>query len=780
MKKLVVSSLLLLAVSCYAGFTDTDRTIGLWHFNYAAAPVLQDDNINTPNRNNDLVIYGCAPAQGLTDDAMLFAATTDYVNSRTAGGSYLTPWKGFDMGLTSVKIEARFRVDVKAGTHWLVDLGEWNGPTIYTDNSAVKFYYKLNDGTSNTLAVYGVPNPASNPTDNPWITVTAVVNPYTKTASLLVEGIATDPASGLSAVTLAAGQALNTENWEIEIGGDNTYGGSPTANRHFFGVIDELKISTFDDFTSWGVDYSKPLQDDKYTQMLYHMEEFVNSTYIEDDDSANPGRNADIQTLFCNVVPGKDGLGNALDFNGNNSVAIAGGVTGTDWWNFPWKAHPSVKIEAWFNVETKAGDHFIAQIGNWTATLFTSNTALIFSYKMDNGVSQSLTVYAVPNVIVGTAQWVHAVAEFNHFTGKASLKVQSPIAMNPASGYVENDVAGRILMPEFAKVEIGQDANGTSRKLDGQIDELRISVLPETVYDPHGWQEVYQDNKGTQALWHFDEEIIVGSNRTTPDDDSFASRDNDLTLYDGDNIAGTLDGPQFITNDPNRTTAYLFDGVNDYMKASTIDFDPQNFRVEAWVKFNGAGSGTYPIVWQQGSYLLMIESGKIYWVVAIGDGSQGLKGVTYDYAAYNDGKWHHIAGTFLRGWLKIHIDGKFAYATNLSTTSASVATGGDIYVGKFVNTSGEHFWDGLIDEVRISQAYPAYGCGSWGYLPGDFTQDCVVNTDDLVKLAAMWLQSTETFDLTKDGYVDYNDYSVMSEGWLECTDPLGTDCQNLN
>jgi hypothetical protein len=776
MKNIVLSIVLTLTLSVFAVFEDGDNVIGLWHMDYGDGQILQDDNSVNTNRNTDLYIYGCSSTVGISGEAILLSSPSDYINSLSPGGTYSTPWQGTTMNLTSIKIEAVFRVDQKDGLHWIANFGAWEGPILYTDGSAVKFYYKLNDGSTNTLAVYGVPNANPDPSLNSWITATAIVNPFTGIASLKVEGVPTDPVTGEVTAALSAGQKLNSGNWQLEIGGDGTFGGSPNASRAFVGAIDEFKVSTFDEIGEWSIDYTQPLEDNKYVKMLYHMDEFINSTYIADDDSMNPGRDAEVQTLLCNIVPGMDGLDNALDFNGSNSVAIAGGVSGSDWWNFPWKAYPSVKIEGWFNIETKPGDHWLVQVGNWVATVYTSNTAVKFSYKMNDGSIQTLQVYAVPNPEAGVQKWVHVVAEFNHFLGKASLQVDAPIATSPASGYVESDVSGMTLAQEFSKVEIGSDNNGTSRQLDGQIDEVRISVPSDSAYDPYGWQTIYDDTKSTQGLWHFDEEV-TGAEITTPDDDSYLSRGNDLVLYEGDMIAVNSEGPVFIDNDPNRAAVYLFDGVNDNMKGSNLDFDVSNFRVEAWVKFDGTSSGTYPILWQDGSFLLMIENGSVYWVVAIGDGSAGLKGALFDYSDYDDGKWHHIAGDFFNGMLKIYVDGEFVYANSMSSLGTAVAnTGGNIYVGKFVNNDGPHFWDGMIDEVRVSAAYPEYGCGSWGYLPADFNNDCLVGIDDLKLLSQYWLLSNESIDLTKDQFIDYEDYSILSDDWLECSDPEGAGC----
>lgn len=755
--KTILLTLILSVAWGFGAFIDDEYTIGLWHMDYGDGVILADANTE---RSNNLQIYGCSSTASPTGNAIHFENyQTDYINSNV-DGSLTTPWKGLDNDLESIKIETSFRVDQKK-TGWLVGLGGWDGAALYVDGSAVKFFYKLNDGTSNTLTVWGVPDTNENPTENTWLTATAIVNPYTGVASVEIDGWVND----IATANLTTGQTLAVGNFQLEIGGQNTYGGNPHSSRGFVGAIDNVKVSTFDTI-EWQIDYNKPLNDNKYTKLLLHMEEFVESTWIADDDSANPGRDANLQTIFCELVESRNGLGKAINFNGTSSFSQVGGFTGTDWRNFPWKAYPSIKIETWVYVK-KSGTQWIAQVGDWTATLFAEGSSIRFNYKMDNEVNEQLLVW----VVVDSPKWLHIVAEFNHFTGKASLKVTGD-----ASAYAENDVSGRMLYQGFGRVKVGADANGTTRQLEGLVDELRISVPQNSSYETNNWMTIYEDSQDTKGLWHFDEELIDESTRTTPDDDSFAgNRDNPLVLYDGDTIAAANTGPEFITNDPNRTTAYLFDGISANMKASGVNFSPSNLRVEAWVKFNGLSTGTYPIIWQENSFLLMIEDGDVYWV---GFDKGGFK---ISYAPYDDSKWHHLAGEYLNGVFKLFIDGKYVYANSERAKGIELDNpGGDLYVGKFVNVGGDHFWNGMIDEVRISQAYPEFGCGSWGYLPADINKDCIVDINDLVLFSASWLQDSELIDLTKDEFVNNDDYSILADTWLECTDPDGSDCINLH
>lgn len=53
----------------------------------------------------------------------------------------------------------------------------------------------------------------------------------------------------------------------------------------------------------------------------------------------------------------------------------------------------------------------------------------------------------------------------------------------------------------------------------------------------------------------------------------------------------------------------------------------------------------------------------------------------------------------------------------------------------------------------------------------DFNGDYIVNFDDFVLFANLWLTSSTTYDLTGDGFVDFSDLSVFADNWLAITSP---------
>ena len=62
-------------------------------------------------------------------------------------------------------------------------------------------------------------------------------------------------------------------------------------------------------------------------------------------------------------------------------------------------------------------------------------------------------------------------------------------------------------------------------------------------------------------------------------------------------------------------------------------------------------------------------------------------------------------------------------------------------------------------------------CGGFGYLPEDLNCDCYVDFLDFAMLANHWLEENPAYkyDLFEDGVVDEYDLMVFAEGWLDCS-----------
>jgi hypothetical protein len=172
-------------------------------------------------------------------------------------------------------------------------------------------------------------------------------------------------------------------------------------------------------------------------------------------------------------------------------------------------------------------------------------------------------------------------------------------------------------------------------------------------------------------------------------------------------------------NKPNR--AFSFDGIDDYIEyGSDLGFEINNeITISTWVKWTSLGG---PIVtkWKT-------ESG---W-----RGSWSLTGT--QFAITNNGwdgfsaninnslttdTYYHIAGTYLKGQIKIFINGiesgTGSGQGSIFTSDAKIRIGGNHW---YVNGWRESYLNGIIDDVRIysralsiEEIQTLYYEGGWG------------------------------------------------------------------
>ena len=93
--------------------------------------------------------------------------------------------------------------------------------------------------------------------------------------------------------------------------------------------------------------------------------------------------------------------------------------------------------------------------------------------------------------------------------------------------------------------------------------------------------------------------------------------------------------------------------------------------------------------------------------------------------------------------------------------------------------SGDTNYNGVyVDDVGVR--IKENDCGGWGYLQGDFNHDCKVDFSDYAIMAEKWLESTiwgeVSGDTNGDFYVDSADLDMLAEQWLECTTPGKAGC----
>ncbi len=190
----------------------------------------------------------------------------------------------------------------------------------------------------------------------------------------------------------------------------------------------------------------------------------------------------------------------------------------------------------------------------------------------------------------------------------------------------------------------------------------------------------------TAALWHCD----------NPPDTTTIIYDSTTAHHDG-SLKGTGE-PAWSTAGEHKE-ALNFDGVDDYVNCGSINM-ASAFTLETWIRPDTANTDA-AVIYNDNSYRLYLNSanqlvGSIY--------SSGWLDVTSKNTVTRDGNtWTYVALAYSQSLQKLtlFINGAIAAAASYSS---AVNPGTNVFLGR-VSASGGYPFDGLIDEVRISNVY---------------------------------------------------------------------------
>jgi len=191
-------------------------------------------------------------------------------------------------------------------------------------------------------------------------------------------------------------------------------------------------------------------------------------------------------------------------------------------------------------------------------------------------------------------------------------------------------------------------------------------------------------------LMHFDNNPAIGENASMAVDSSSYARNGTINSGASWNPSGKLG------------SAMQFDGVNGYVNFT--DSPSLNIvsaiTIEAWVKQNATGGGSYEIpVSKQGSYFLGARNKNdnystfgVWWGSG---GSDYLRSSSALPPEWPD-SWHLITGTYDGAAMKLYLDGVLNNSLSRPGRTIIVNTNG-VRIGRF---GGTDQFCGLIDEVR--------------------------------------------------------------------------------
>jgi len=193
------------------------------------------------------------------------------------------------------------------------------------------------------------------------------------------------------------------------------------------------------------------------------------------------------------------------------------------------------------------------------------------------------------------------------------------------------------------------------------------------------------------GVWHLSENIGLIADSTVAGNDGT----NNGAIY---TPPGVLDG------------AYSFNGNGDVIETDSYTYSfVEEMTLEAWFRYSGPGTGSPRILeisktGNADSHCLAPDNdGSLR---AWSESATGARVATVDDPAnYNDGAWHYMVYTYENPDGILYVDGNVT--DTASGASSNLDDGQYLIIGAVSDVStqfthSEHEFDGLIDEVRIS------------------------------------------------------------------------------
>ncbi len=500
----------------------------------------------------------------------------------------------------------------------------------------------------------------------------------------------------------------------------------------FYGIIDELLISNIaKDYSAIQASYRSG-RGHKITSESGGTVDFTNVTKIFFDAAidtyVSPFARYETDENTVGFWKMEENAGKLYDYSGNNNIATAsnadpadGQVGSSRYFNgsnayLQIEDSPSLDltdamtIDTWIYPTSTNSENDRVIVKTWDGNTSPWSLYALVRYPSEQrykcDISISGTGYSInmpSGMTIPLNEWSHLACTYE--SGRYRIYVNGQIANE------RTDVTGSI-DTNNRELTIARNTYGRE-EWGGYIDESRISNLARSEQDiymayligskEHNGSALtatigesaytnYEPDANTLALWHLEEENGTGAYIK---DDSGNSLDSTPTeaQYDGGYIGG----------------ARYFDGSNDKITINDTTGSPldvtNNLTLEAWVYPTLTDSDWDRIIekswttdiapWNVYALHRVADTQKYRMNVSVGGTEQSIDSVN-EIPLY---KWSYIVGTYDGNSLKIYINGKLENETNLTgsidTNDMPVVIGGR-------STSTNHFFQGKIDEVRIS------------------------------------------------------------------------------
>jgi hypothetical protein len=306
------------------------------------------------------------------------------------------------------------------------------------------------------------------------------------------------------------------------------------------------------------------------------------------------------------------------------------------------------------------------------------------SYTWGNGWSETTDVDDTLRV-VSTAE--HAAAADGTDTASATI--------NPANSWQALVVAS--LQPSSAGELVAWVKIPT---LDADANTV--------IYMYYGNSCVNGETQNKNAVWNSSYRLVQHLQETSGTHEDSTQNNNhstSVTVTSQGSAAGQMDG------------ADEFDGNDDYISVADDDsLDlPSSFTIETWARWGSASTSSNGYIMEKGTTVVEEKNYYFWWkggpepawlnpsiVFGFSHGA-AFTDLVYEWTPTEE-QWYHVVGVFddAQDELRLYIDG--TEITQVSSTNTPVVEAGELRFGRsrLGQWSGDEWWNGRLDEIRIS------------------------------------------------------------------------------
>ena len=376
-------------------------------------------------------------------------------------------------------------------------------------------------------------------------------------------------------------------------------------------------------------------------------------------------------------------VGQALKFDGTDDY-------GTIPHSTPLEITGDLTISGWVKYNTAFGGRYCFSKGDaWnrnTPWTIGCDGAGIISFSHNNSTAGNGAEIVSPAGSIPLLVWKQFAVVRNTVASTLSMYIDGVLVAGPTAYTITPTANGKQIT-----LAAEEALNNFSPLV---FDELRIYNRALSATEVNRLYRIglgSTANHGTSAS-NFDKGLVGHWTFDGPDISGTRAKDRS-----GNNNHGTL------TNGPKQTIGKVgqaldFDGVNDYIDGTDIDFATGPFTISTWLKATSTVSGPLIHKFQdslnQNYYIYYDGNGNV--MVGLYDGSDWQE-VNYN-GGFNDGQWHNIVMLVTATQIGLYVDGQSRGTPD--THDNSFPTNDAVFnIGRI--NSGDSYFPGTIDEVRI-------------------------------------------------------------------------------